>query len=56
MMGIMTLITSFIYEVLILDQKLYQMLDVVIHTHTHTHTHARMHSESREHSTREKLG
>ena len=35
----MTLITSFIYEVLILDQKLYEMLDVVIHTHTHTHTH-----------------
>ena len=34
----MTLIMSFIYEVLILDQKLYQMLDVVTHTHTHTHT------------------
>lgn len=38
MMGIMTVIMSFIYEVLILDQKLYQMLDVVIHTQTHKHT------------------
>ena len=45
----MTLIMSFIYEVLIRDQKLYQMLDVVTHTHACT-------QESREHSTREKLG